>query len=74
MNDSIKVGLALGSGSSCCWAHIGIIHILSRIGIEPDVVCGSSIDSIVGASYLAGNIAALDRQVCSLTQVPTQFT
>ena len=68
MNDSIKVGLALGSGSSRGWAHIGIIQALSEIGIKPDIVCGCSIGSVVGASYLAGNMDVLEQEVCSLTQ------
>ncbi len=66
MNDSIKVGLALGSGSSRGWAHIGIVQALSTLGIAPDIVCGCSIGSVVGASYLAGNMSALEQWVCSL--------
>ena len=58
----------MGSGSSRGWAHIGIIQALSEIGIEPDIVCGCSIGSVVGASYLAGNMDALEQWVCSLTQ------
>ena len=71
MNHSKKpaIGLALGGGSSRGWAHIGIIHALSEIGIEPDIVCGCSIGSIVGASYLAGNLDSLEQWVCSLTQI-----
>jgi len=68
MINSTKVGFALGSGSSRGWAHIGIIQALSEIGIEPDIVCGCSIGSVVGASYLAGNMAALEHRICSLTQ------
>jgi len=67
-NPSLRIGLALGSGSSRGWSHIGIIRALSEIGIEPDVVCGCSIGSVVGASYLAGNMDALEHWVCSLTQ------
>ncbi len=63
------VGFALGGGSSRGWAHIGIIHALSEIGIEADIVCGCSIGSIVGASYLAGNLDSLEQWVCSLTQI-----
>ncbi len=71
MNPSKKpiVGFALGGGSSRGWAHIGIIHALSEIGIEADIVCGCSIGSIVGASYLAGNLDSLEQWVCSLTQI-----
>ncbi len=64
----ITIGLALGSGSSRGWSHIGIIRALSEIGIKPDIVCGCSIGSIVGASYLAGNMDVLENWVSSLTQ------
>lgn len=65
---AMTIGLALGSGSARGWAHIGIIRALSELGIEPDIVCGCSIGSIIGASYLAGNLDALEDWVVSLTQ------
>jgi NTE family protein len=54
-----RIGLALGSGSARGWAHIGVIDALTEAGIEPDIVCGSSIGSLVGAAYLAGQLTAL---------------
>lgn len=63
-----SIGLALGSGSSRGWAHIGIIRALAEFGIEPDIVCGCSVGSIVGASCVAGNLDALEQWVCSLTR------
>lgn len=53
------IGLALGSGSARGWAHIGIIEALAEAGIEPSVVCGTSIGSLVGAAYVAGRLTAL---------------
>ena len=50
MNSELKIGLALGSGSSHGWSHIGIINALSGLGIKPDIVCGTSIGALVGAS------------------------
>lgn len=47
------LGLALGSGSARGWAHIG------AIGIEPDIVCGTSIGALVGAAYVAGRLTDL---------------
>ncbi len=58
-----KIGLALGSGASRGWSHIGVIKALSREGIEPDIICGSSIGAIVGASYVAGNLEKLEQWV-----------
>jgi NTE family protein len=54
-----RIGLALGSGSARGWAHIGVIDALSEIGIQPDIVCGSSIGALVGAAYVAGRLSDL---------------
>jgi len=62
-----KIGLALGSGSARGWAHIGVIHELGRIGIKPDIVCGSSIGALVGASFACGQLETLERWLRDLT-------
>ena len=54
-----RIGLALGSGSARGWAHIGVIDALADAGIEPDIVCGSSIGSLVGGAYIAGQLPVL---------------
>ena len=54
-----RIGLALGSGSARGWAHIGVIDALAEAGIEPDIVCGTSIGALVGAAYVAGRLAEL---------------
>jgi NTE family protein len=66
-HESIKIGLALGSGSARGWSHIGIIKGLLQMGIEPEIVCGSSIGALVGAAYAAGRITSLEDWVASLT-------
>ena len=72
-----RIGLALGSGSARGWAHIGVINSLIEAGIEPDVVCGTSIGALVGAAYVAGQLGPLRqlaetatwRQILRLTDV-----
>ena len=54
-----RIGLALGSGSARGWSHIGIIDALAEAGIQPDIVCGSSIGALVGAAYVAGRLGGL---------------
>lgn len=54
-----RIGLALGSGSARGWSHIGVIEALHEAGIEPDIVCGSSFGSVVGAAYVTDQLAAL---------------
>jgi NTE family protein len=56
-----RIGLALGSGSARGWSHIGVIDALAEAGIEPAIVCGTSIGSLVGAAYVAGRLPALRR-------------
>ena len=67
----MKIGLALGSGSSRGWSHIGVINRLAKNDIVPDIVCGTSIGSLVGASYVAGNLEKLEKWVRSLTRFET---
>lgn len=49
-----KIGLALGAGGARGWAHLGVIRALSEAGIRADIVSGTSIGSLVGAAYAAG--------------------
>ncbi|MBV1959861.1 MAG: patatin-like phospholipase RssA [Pseudomonadales bacterium] len=64
----MNIGLALGSGSARGWSHIGIISALADQGIVPDIICGTSIGSLVGASYVSNNLNRLEEWVCSLTK------
>ena len=54
-----RIGLALGSGSARGWSHIGVIDSLIDAGIEPEIVCGSSMGALVGAAYVAGHLDKL---------------
>ena len=54
-----RIGLALGSGSARGWSHIGVIRVLEQAGISPEIVCGTSIGSLVGAAYAAGKLDSL---------------
>ncbi|MBT9566815.1 MAG: patatin-like phospholipase RssA [Thiobacillus sp.] len=61
-----RVGLALGGGAARGWAHIGVIRALTEAGIEPDLVCGTSIGALVGAAYAGGELDRLEDWVRSL--------
>jgi len=63
---SPRIGLALGGGSARGWAHIGVIRALADAGIEPDLVCGTSIGALVGAAYVGGELDRLEAWVRSL--------
>jgi NTE family protein len=60
------VGLALGSGSSRGWAHIGAIEALEEEGITIDNVAGSSVGSYVGALYACGSLKSLKEFVLAM--------
>lgn len=55
-----NIGLALGSGSSRGWAHIGVIRALAEAGIEIKYVAGTSIGSLVGAAFALNKIDVLE--------------
>jgi NTE family protein len=54
-----RIGLALGSGAARGWSHIRVIESLIEADIEPDIVCGTSIGSLIGAAYIAGRLGEL---------------
>ncbi len=58
-----KIGLALGGGSARGWAHIGVIRELAKIGIEADIVCGTSIGALVGAAHVSGHLDMLEKWI-----------
>jgi len=56
-----KIGLALGSGSARACAHIGVIRALSEAGVHIDCVAGTSMGSLIGAVFAAGEVAAFEQ-------------
>lgn len=49
-----RVGLALSGGGARGMAHLGVLRALNRAGITIDLVAGTSIGALMGASYCAG--------------------
>lgn len=62
------IGIALGGGMARGFAHIGIMKVLQRNGIQPSIVTGTSIGAVVGACYLAGRLDALEDWARSLNR------
>ncbi len=48
-----KIGLALGGGGARGGAHIGVLEELQMLGIQPDIIAGTSIGAAVGALLAA---------------------
>lgn len=54
MKNPLRVGLALSGGQLKAAAHIGVIEALEKVGIQPDVMAGTSAGSLVTALYAHG--------------------
>ena len=50
--------LVLSGGAARGFAHIGVLRVLEREGLRPDLVVGSSAGAIVGALWASGMTAA----------------
>jgi len=50
----LKVGIAMGSGGALGYSILGIMKVLERNHIHPDLVAGTSIGAVIGAAYAAG--------------------
>jgi len=55
---SIRIGLALSGGAALGLAHIGVLKVLEREGVEVCCIAGNSMGSLVGGLYSAGYRAA----------------
>lgn len=62
------IGLALGSGLARGFAHLGVIRALQRHGIEPTVISGTSMGSLIGGAYFADRMDAVEEWAYSLTK------
>ena len=55
--DKPVIALVLGSGGARGYAHIGVIEVLEKNGIKPDLIVGTSAGSIAGSIYASGKSA-----------------
>ena len=63
-----RLGIALGGGAARGWAHIGVLNALRRMGLEPDIVAGTSVGAVVGAAYASGHLDGFEGWVRKLTR------
>lgn len=50
-----KFALVLGGGAAKGFAHIGVLKVLEKHGLKPDLIVGTSMGALVGAGYACGN-------------------
>lgn len=62
---SPRVALALGGGAARGLAHIGVLEVFEREGIQPDFIAGTSMGGLIGAlcasGLRAGDLAEIAR-------------
>ena len=62
-----RFALVLGGGGLKGFAHIGVLRALEERGLRPSIVCGTSIGSLIAASYMGGmSIADMEAHALSL--------
>ena len=49
-----KLALVLGGGAAKGFAHIGVLKVLEKNGIKPDLIVGTSMGALVGGIYSTG--------------------
>lgn len=49
-----RTALVLSGGGAKGLAHIGVLRVLDSLGIQPDLVVGSSMGAIIGGMYASG--------------------
>ena len=54
----VRFALVLGGGGPRGFAHVGVLKVLEKNGIVPDLIVGSSMGALVGAMYAAKPNAA----------------
>ncbi len=65
----LSIGFAMGSGAAFGYALIGMLRILERENIFPDVISGTSMGALIGAFYAAGiGPDELERIAVSITR------
>jgi NTE family protein len=64
-----KIGFAFGGGGARGLAHIGVLKILEKEGIQADMAAGTSMGSIIGAAYALGMpIAEMEKLALGITR------
>ncbi|NVM24287.1 MAG: patatin-like phospholipase family protein [Desulfobacterales bacterium] len=69
MKKARKIGLALGGGGARGLAHIGVMKVLEREKITPDIIVGTSMGAVVGGALASGmKVEELEERVGSFLE------
>lgn len=50
----MKIGIAFGGGGARGIAHVHVVQALDDLGVQPDVIAGCSMGSVIGALFASG--------------------
>ena len=67
-----RLALVLGGGGPRGFAHVGVLKVLEANGIQPDLVVGASVGSLIGALY-ANGLTATEIEKIALAIDPKRF-
>ncbi len=69
-----KIGLVLSGGGARGAAHIGVLKVLEELRVPVDVIAGTSMGSIIGASYATGFTVERMQEVIGTITTDKLFT
>ncbi len=65
----LVIGFAMGSGAAHGYSLIGMLKVMEREGIFPDVISGTSMGALLGAFYAMGlSPDEIEKIACDMTQ------
>ena len=65
-----KFALVLGGGAAKGFAHIGVLKVLEKNGLKPDLIVGTSMGALIGAGYASGNdISDLEKMALKFNSI-----
>lgn len=69
MKDKNKIGLVLGSGGARALTQIGVLKVLEREKITPDIIVGASMGAFIGGVFAAGMSIDRIEQIAGQTSI-----
>jgi NTE family protein len=71
----IVTGLALGSGGAYGFSHVGVLKILEKNNVNIDIICGSSVGSVIAALWALGyKIDEIEKLIIKLGKETNLFS
>jgi len=68
-----SLGVALGGGGMKGWAHLGVVSVLERHGLRPDVIAATSAGALIGVFWAAGYTLDEMRQLMREQKTASMF-